>query len=102
MDIQNPLSGGINAVVEINDIIYYIICFSYRATPFILRPCPLCRTSGAFVPVSLTFEESFGSGTPSHVFNPCGHVASLEVYYKRTLFILYFICLLLCSISSTL
>lgn len=102
MDIQNPLSGGINAVVEINDIIYYIICFSYRATLLILRPCPLCRTSGAFVPVSLTFEESFGSGTPSHVFNPCGHVASLEVYYQCILIILYLAFLLLCSTSSTL
>lgn len=40
------------------------------------RPCPLCRRVGPFVPVALPFEPALCDGRPTHVFNPCGHVAS--------------------------
>lgn len=50
--------------------------------------CPLCRTYGSFVPIAFAFEPSLNMATctqsedassqgPTHVFNPCGHVASL-------------------------
>lgn len=44
-----------------------------------LRPCPLCRSKGPFVPIAFSFESSICSGKPTHVFNPCGHVASKQV-----------------------
>ena len=42
------------------------------------RPCPLCRTIGPYVPLSFTFEPliDVDAQSPTHVFNPCGHVAS--------------------------
>ena len=43
------------------------------------RPCPLCRQEGPFVPLAFTFEPALCSAMPTHVFNPCGHVASQEV-----------------------
>jgi hypothetical protein len=68
------------------------------------RPCPLCRTQGVFMPIAFAFESScllsyafhYGNENlddvsnsrdwqdhhpldPTHVFNPCGHVASLSV-----------------------
>lgn len=43
------------------------------------KPCPLCRKMGDFKPVALPFEPSIDIGKPTHVFNPCGHVASKEV-----------------------
>lgn len=46
------------------------------------RPCPLCRQEGAFVPIAFTFEPSICNAIPTHVFNPCGHVASQEVCEK--------------------
>jgi hypothetical protein len=42
------------------------------------RPCPLCRQEGPFVPIAFAFEPSVCSRMPTHVFNPCGHVASQE------------------------
>jgi hypothetical protein len=42
------------------------------------RPCPLCRREGAFVPIAFSFEPSICDKFPTHVFNPCGHVASNE------------------------
>ena len=39
-------------------------------------PCPLCRKVGPYVPVAFAFESSICSKKPTHVFNPCGHVAS--------------------------
>jgi hypothetical protein len=43
------------------------------------RPCPLCRQEGPFVPIAFSFEPSICGSMPTHVFNPCGHVASQEV-----------------------
>ena len=66
------------------------------------KPCPLCRKQGPFVPLAFVYEDGSGMGkkkpgvceksnsitsfsnltsttTPTHVFNPCGHVADLEV-----------------------
>lgn len=42
------------------------------------RPCPLCRTSGCFVPLALEFQEHISVDFPTHVFNPCGHAASKD------------------------
>ena len=47
------------------------------------RPCPLCRKKGAFVPIAFAFEPAICySARPTHVFNPCGHVASRMVCEK--------------------
>lgn len=46
------------------------------------RSCPLCRTSGCFVPMAFEFEPMLGSGIPTHIFNPCGHAASYETCSK--------------------
>lgn len=46
------------------------------------RPCPLCRQEGPFVPIAFTFEPSICNQIPTHVFSPCGHVASQEVCEK--------------------
>jgi Pellino len=47
------------------------------------RPCPLCRKTGAFVPIAFAFEPAIcHSSRPTHVFNPCGHVASRHVCEK--------------------
>ncbi len=40
------------------------------------KPCPFCRKSGPFVPIAFSFEPSICDRRPTHVFNPCGHVAS--------------------------
>lgn len=40
------------------------------------RSCPLCRKHGPFVPIAFAFEASICDQRPTHVFNPCGHVAS--------------------------
>ena len=40
--------------------------------------CPLCRTDGPFRPVAFSFDVALDVGLPTHVFNPCGHVASLD------------------------
>lgn len=41
------------------------------------KPCPLCRRVGPFVPIALPFEPALcDASRPTHVFNPCGHVAS--------------------------
>jgi hypothetical protein len=40
------------------------------------RPCPLCRKAGPFVPIAFSFEPAIDCSIPTHVFNPCGHVAS--------------------------
>jgi hypothetical protein len=40
------------------------------------RCCPLCRKHGPFVPIAFAFEPSLCDRSPTHVFNPCGHVAS--------------------------
>ena len=42
------------------------------------RPCPLCRQEGAFVPLAFTFEPAVCDSMPTHVFNPCGHVAAQD------------------------
>ena len=43
------------------------------------KSCPLCRKSGPYVPIAFAFEPSICSRKPTHVFNPCGHVASKQV-----------------------
>lgn len=43
------------------------------------RPCPLCRQEGPFVPIAFSFEPAICDKFPTHVFNPCGHIASQEV-----------------------
>jgi pellino protein len=44
------------------------------------RPCPLCRRPGPLVPLAFAFCASVcASPSPTHVFNPCGHVASQRV-----------------------
>jgi hypothetical protein len=50
------------------------------------RPCPLCRREGPFVPIAFTYEPSLCARFPSHVFNPCGHIASLQTcaYWAAT------------------
>ncbi len=42
------------------------------------KSCPLCRTYGPYVPIAFEFEPAICTKKPTHVFNPCGHVASLE------------------------
>lgn len=42
------------------------------------KPCPLCRKLGSFVPIAFEFEPAICDQVPTHVFNPCGHVASLR------------------------
>ncbi len=42
------------------------------------KPCPLCRKMGPFVPIAFTFEPAVCDKKPTHVFNPCGHIASLQ------------------------
>lgn len=52
-------------------------------SPHTFRPCPLCRKTGAFVPIAFAFEPAIcHSSRPTHVFNPCGHVASRRVCEK--------------------
>ena len=46
------------------------------------RPCPLCRKRGPFVPVAFSFEPLICSDIPTHVFNPCGHIASRATCLK--------------------
>lgn len=46
------------------------------------RSCPLCRQEGPFVPIAFSFEPTLCSERPTHVFNPCGHVASLKTCIK--------------------
>lgn len=50
------------------------------------KACPVCRTQGAFVPLAFTFEPAICDAYPTHVFNPCGHVSSLETceYWTNT------------------
>lgn len=40
------------------------------------KSCPLCRVTGEFVPIALEMDSCFYFKKPTHVFNPCGHVAS--------------------------
>ena len=57
------------------------------------KACTLCRRTGEFVPLAFDFQASLGiiiisyqqtliivihidANSPTHVFNPCGHVAS--------------------------
>ena len=40
------------------------------------RPCPLCRKHGPYTAVAFAFEPALCHRIPTHVFNPCGHVAS--------------------------
>lgn len=40
------------------------------------KTCPICRVTGAFVPVALEMDSCFYFKKPTHVFNPCGHIAS--------------------------
>lgn len=42
------------------------------------RPCPCCRANGPFMPIAFPFESAICDQIPTHVFNPCGHIASLE------------------------
>jgi hypothetical protein len=46
------------------------------------QPCPMCRTAGPFVPVAFPFAPSICDELPTHIFNPCGHVASLATCAK--------------------
>ena len=48
--------------------------------------CPLCREVGPLVPLVFPFCSSIDTGRPTHVFNPCGHAASLEAitYWAET------------------
>ena len=46
------------------------------------RCCPLCRMSGPFVPIAFSFESAICNKKPTHVFNPCGHVASKQTCEK--------------------
>ena len=43
------------------------------------RPCPLCRREGPFVPIAYSFVPAICDQFPTHVFNPCGHIASQKV-----------------------
>ena len=43
------------------------------------KRCPLCRQRGSMVEVQFPFCAFLDDGKPTHVFNPCGHVASLAV-----------------------
>ena len=40
--------------------------------------CPLCRRASPFTPIRLPFEDEICNKCPTHVFNPCGHAASIE------------------------
>ena len=40
--------------------------------------CPLCRCVSPFVSIQMPFESMICDQYPTHVFNPCGHAASLE------------------------
>lgn len=40
------------------------------------KSCPLCRKSGTFVPLAIEFENLLSDRRPTHVFNPCGHIAA--------------------------
>ena len=40
--------------------------------------CPLCRRAGPFIPIQMAFENEICNKQPSHIFNPCGHAASME------------------------
>ena len=43
------------------------------------KPCPLCRRPGPLVPLAFAFCAAVcGSPRPTHVFNPCGHVAAQD------------------------
>jgi pellino protein len=42
------------------------------------KPCPFCRKTGPFTPIAFSFEPALCDKLPTHVFNPCGHVASLS------------------------
>eukprot|EP01033_Poteriospumella_lacustris_P008022 gene8022-5773_t len=44
--------------------------------------CPVCRTLGPFVPLIFSYDPVLDNGSPTHVFNPCGHMASLEMCRK--------------------
>lgn len=44
--------------------------------------CPVCRTLGPFVPLIFSYDPVLDSGSPTHVFNPCGHMASLDMCRK--------------------
>jgi pellino len=44
-----------------------------------LSSCPMCRKSGPYLPLILPSDNSICSKKPTHVFNPCGHAASLQV-----------------------
>ena len=39
----------------------------------------MCRKVGPFIPIAFAFEPSICNKKPTHVFNPCGHVASREI-----------------------
>lgn len=43
------------------------------------KQCPICRTIGPFVPLIFSYDAVLSPQIPTHVFNPCGHVASLEL-----------------------
>eukprot|EP01039_Chlorochromonas_danica_P004755 gene4755-5212_t len=59
--------------------------FGYHSSLEESRTCPLCRRIGPFVPLAWAAESSICDGIPSHVFNPCGHIASQKVaeYWSR-------------------
>ena len=40
--------------------------------------CPLCRRAGPFIPIKMAFVNEICNDQPTHIFNPCGHAASLE------------------------
>ncbi|CAF4471791.1 unnamed protein product, partial [Didymodactylos carnosus] len=44
------------------------------------RECPLCRTIGPYIPITMGIEPSFyincNDSTTTHCFQPCGHITS--------------------------
>ncbi|CAF0732598.1 unnamed protein product [Didymodactylos carnosus] len=44
------------------------------------RECPLCRTIGSYIPITMGIEPSFyiscSDSTTTHCFQPCGHITS--------------------------
>ena len=46
------------------------------------RPCSLCRETGSYVSLKFACEPLIDDEKPSHVFNPCGHAASLSCCQK--------------------
>jgi pellino protein len=46
---------------------------------YCVRSCPLCRMNGPFVPLSYSSDSAICMEEPTHVFNPCGCVASMTV-----------------------